>query len=172
MKSFLVTVTAIALTVVTVAQPVLAGDCGSGMKARANLEQNIVQTAVAAGNFNTLAKALTVTGLDQALAGEGPFTVFAPTDQAFSKLPEGTLESLLANPEKLAEILKYHVVSGKKMATEVLAGTDLATLQGGQLSASQKDGKAFINAAAITATDIKSSNGVIHVIDSVLLPSS
>lgn len=136
---------------------------------------DIVDTAVAAGSFTTLAKALEAAGLIDALKGEGPFTVFAPTDAAFAKLPAGTIESLLKpeNKEKLKAILLYHVVSGKVTATDVmkLNGQSVKTLQGGMFKVSTKHGVRVDN-ARVTQTDIKATNGVIHVIDTVLLPQS
>jgi uncharacterized surface protein with fasciclin (FAS1) repeats len=123
---------------------------------------DIVQTAQDAGSFNTLLTALEVAGLTSALQGEGPFTVFAPTDEAFAALPEGTLDSLLQDKAKLAEILTYHVVAGKVMAEDVIQMTRVRTLQGQDL---------LIADANVVATDIEASNGVIHVIDSVLIPN-
>lgn len=136
---------------------------------------DIVDTAVAAGSFTTLAKALEAAGLIDALKGDGPFTVFAPTDAAFAKLPAGTIESLLKpeNKEKLKAILLYHVVSGKVTATDVmkLNGQSVKTLQGGMFKVNTKHGVRVDN-AKVTQTNIKASNGVIHVIDTVLLPQS
>jgi transforming growth factor-beta-induced protein len=135
-------------------------------------KMDIVETAVAAGNFNTLAKALEAGDLVDALKGEGPFTVFAPTDAAFAKLPAGTLEGLL-KPEKKSDlqgILKYHVVSGKVVAADVVKIDSAETLQGKKLSIKVNDGTVMVNDAKVTNTDIGCSNGVIHVIDSVLLP--
>lgn len=136
---------------------------------------DIVDTAVAAGSFTTLAKALEAAGLIDALKGKGPFTVFAPTDAAFAKLPAGTIESLLQpeNKEKLKAILLYHVVPGKVTATDVikLNGRSVKTLQGGMFKVNSKHGVRVDN-AKVTQTDIKASNGVIHVIDTVLLPQS
>lgn len=131
---------------------------------------NIVETAVSAGSFTTLTKAVEAAGLVDALSGEGPFTVFAPTDEAFAKLPEGTVESLLGEPAKLADILKFHVVSGKVMAADV-AGMDSAeTLLGQSVSIDTADG-VKVNGAAVVQADVEADNGVIHVIDSVILPS-
>jgi len=133
---------------------------------------DIVETAVAAGNFKTLAQALTAADLITALKGEGPFTVFAPTDEAFAKLPAGTLEGLL-KPEKKADlqgILKYHVVSGKVMAADVVKIDSADTLQGKKLTIAVKDGTVMVDKAKVTKTDIECSNGVIHVIDTVVLP--
>ena len=133
---------------------------------------DIVETAVAAGNFNTLAKALAAADLVDALKGTGPFTVFAPTDDAFDKLPAGTVEGLL-KPEKKADlqgILKYHVVSGKVMAADVVKLTSADTLHGKKLTIQVQDGTVMVDKATVTKTDIECSNGVIHVIDSVMLP--
>jgi uncharacterized surface protein with fasciclin (FAS1) repeats len=132
--------------------------------------QDIVATAVAAGQFTTLAKALTEAGLVETLQGAGPFTVFAPTDAAFAKLPAGALEGLLADKAKLRQVLLYHVVPGKLMAADVLAAKRLTTVAGPSAQVMQHDGAAMIDKATIVKTDIAASNGVIHVIDSVMLP--
>lgn len=139
----------------------------------ADKPKDIVETAVAAGNFKTLAAALKAADLVDALKGDGPFTVFAPTDEAFSKLPKGTLESLLKpeNKSKLAAILKYHVVSGKVMAKDVVKLSEAKTLQGSAAKITVKDGNVSVDKAMVTKADIQTSNGVIHVIDSVILPS-
>jgi transforming growth factor-beta-induced protein len=133
-------------------------------------KQDIVDTAVAAGTFKTLAAALEAAGLVETLKGAGPFTVFAPTDEAFAKLPAGTVEALLKDPKALAEILKYHVVAGKVMAADAAKLTKAETVQGSPIKISVKDGKVYINDAQVTAADIETSNGVIHVIDTVILP--
>lgn len=133
---------------------------------------DIVETAVAAGQFKTLVAALEATDLVAALRGEGPFTVFAPTDEAFAKLPAGTLDALLADTETLSKILLYHVLPGAVMAADVTDGLSVATLEGSTVSFSVADGTAKINDATIVATDIKARNGVIHVIDAVILPPS
>lgn len=133
---------------------------------------DIVDVAVGAG-FNTLATALKSAGLAGALKGPGPFTVFAPTDAAFEKLPPGTLESLLQpeNKSKLATILKYHVVKGKVPAKQVMDLSTASTMAGKKVDISIRDGKVVLNDAAIvTQADVKASNGIIHVIDTVLLP--
>jgi len=132
---------------------------------------DIVDTAVAAGSFKTLVAAVQAAGLVDALKGEGPFTVFAPTDDAFAKLPAGTVDALLADPKgDLTQILLYHVLSGKVLAADVKDGLEATTLQGKPVKFSIKDGKPYINDAQIVTTDIATSNGVIHVIDSVILP--
>ncbi len=134
------------------------------------MAKDIVDTAVAAGSFNTLVAAVQAAGLVDALKGEGPFTVFAPTDEAFAALPKETLDALLADPKALAEILTYHVLAGKVMAADVTDGLSAPTLAGPAVAFKIVDGKPMINDANIIATDIAASNGVIHVIDKVILP--
>jgi uncharacterized surface protein with fasciclin (FAS1) repeats len=133
--------------------------------------KDIVDTAVAAGSFKTLAAALKAADLVDTLKGDGPFTVFAPTDEAFDKLPEGTVEELLKpeNKEKLVAVLTYHVVSGKVTSKDVAKLTEAKTVQGSKVKISTKDG-VMINDAKVTKADIMTSNGVIHVIDKVILP--
>lgn len=135
-------------------------------------DKDIVDTAVAAGSFKTLAAALKAAGLIETLKGKGPFTVFAPTDEAFAKLPAGTVESLLKpeNKEKLVGILTYHVVAGKVMAADVVKLKEAKTVQGKSVKIEVKDGKVKVDAANVVKTDIAASNGVIHVIDAVILP--
>ena len=134
---------------------------------------NIAEVAAAAGNFNTLLAAVTAAGLAETLAGEGPFTVFAPTDEAFDALPEGTVESLLADPQgALTQILLYHVVAGKVMSGDLSDGMSAETVQGAPITISIADGSVKVNEAAVVAADIEASNGVIHVIDAVILPPS
>jgi uncharacterized surface protein with fasciclin (FAS1) repeats len=134
--------------------------------------KDIVDTAVAAGSFKTLAKALTAAELVGTLKGTGPFTVFAPTDEAFAKLPAGTLETLLKpeNKEKLRRILTYHVVAGNVMAADVVKLSSAKAVSGDML-AIKTSGGVTVNTSKVVKTDIKASNGVIHVIDTVLLPS-
>jgi uncharacterized surface protein with fasciclin (FAS1) repeats len=134
-------------------------------------EKDIVDTAVAAGSFTTLVKAVQAAGLVDTLKGKGPFTVFAPTDAAFAKLPAGTVESLLKDKNKLAAVLTYHVVAGKVMAADVVKLASAKTVQGGSVTISTKDG-VKVDGANVVKTDIKTSNGVIHVIDTVILPKS
>jgi uncharacterized surface protein with fasciclin (FAS1) repeats len=129
----------------------------------------IVETAVNAGNFKTLVAAVQAAGLVDTLNGTGPFTVFAPTDEAFAKLPEGTVEGLLGDKDKLTKILTFHVVSGKVMAADVSGMTEAPSLQGEMLKVDTSNGVMINNAHVVTA-DIECSNGVIHVIDTVLLP--
>lgn len=131
---------------------------------------DIVETAVAAGSFKTLAKALGATGLVETLKSKGPFTVFAPTDDAFAKLPAGTLESLLAHPDQLKAILLYHVVSGEVTGAQASKLTSAKTVNSADIKIMAMNGKLMINDAHVTAGDVKASNGVIHVIDKVLLP--
>jgi len=135
--------------------------------------KDIVDTAVANGSFKTLAAALGAAGLVDTLKGTGPFTVFAPTDAAFAKLPAGTVDDLLKpeNKAKLTSILTYHVVAGKVMAADVVKLTEATTVEGGKVSISVTDGQVKVDDANVTATDIKTSNGVIHVIDTVLMPN-
>lgn len=133
-------------------------------------EKNIVETAVAAGSFKTLVTAVKAAGLVDTLSGPGPFTVFAPTDDAFGKLPEGTVESLLKNIDKLKSILTYHVAAKKLMAEDVVKMETIMTVNGKEITVMVKDGKAMVDDATIVKTDIMCSNGVIHVIDGVIIP--
>mgnify|MGYP003573528775 CR=1 FL=1 len=135
-------------------------------------KKDIVDTAVAAGKFKTLAAALTAADLVETLKGEGPFTVFAPTDAAFKKLPAGTVETLLKpeNKAKLASILTYHVVPGEVYASDVVKLKKAKTVQGSKAPIEIRDGKVYVAGAQVTTTDIKTKNGVIHIIDSVMLP--
>ena len=131
---------------------------------------DIVDTAVSAGQFNTLVKAVQAAGLVDTLKGKGPYTVFAPTDAAFAKLPPGTLEALLKDKQKLTQILTYHVVPGKIVAADVKPGA-VKTVEGQNLTVTLKGGNVMVNDAKVTTTDIMTSNGVIHVIDTVVLPN-
>jgi uncharacterized surface protein with fasciclin (FAS1) repeats len=139
----------------------------------AHHEDDIVDVAVRAGQFNTLAAALGAAGLVDTLKGDGPFTVFAPTDEAFAKLPAGTLDSLLKpeNRDQLVAILTYHVVPGKVLAAEVVELSEVGTVNGEELTIAVVDGKVRIDDANVIATDVAASNGVIHVIDAVMLPN-
>ncbi|WP_407646890.1 fasciclin domain-containing protein [Halomonas lysinitropha] len=136
------------------------------------MKQDIVDTAVAAGQFETLVAAVEAAGLVETLKGEGPFTVFAPTDEAFAALPEGTVESLLEeeNRDQLEAILTYHVVPGMIMAEDAMAADSATTVQGQDITITTMDGSVMIDEATVVQADIKASNGVIHVIDSVLMP--
>jgi uncharacterized surface protein with fasciclin (FAS1) repeats len=133
---------------------------------------DLIETALAANNFSTLATALGAAGLIETLKGDGPFTVFAPTDAAFAKVPQQTLDDLLQpeNQQRLAAILNYHVVVGKVTSHEVIAMNSATTLQGQTLHISKQDG-VKINEAKVIVTDVEATNGVIHVIDSVLMPA-
>ena len=135
---------------------------------------NIPATATKAGQFQTLLAAAKAAGLVEALSGDQPLTVFAPTDTAFAKLPTGTVESLLKpeNQAQLAAILKSHVVAGRVFSNDLLSGAEAKSLQGGRLKAAMANGKATVNGAGLVSTDIDAANGVIHVIDAVLLPPS
>lgn len=146
----------------------LGGSAWAGSKK----EKDVVDTAVAAGSFKTLATALQAAGLVETLKGGGPFTVFAPTDEAFAKLPAGTVEDLLKpeNKDKLASILTYHVVAGNVMAADVVKLNEAKTVSGKEVKIKVEGGKVMVDNANVTQTDIKCSNGVIHVIDAVLLP--
>ena len=154
---------AVALTVVGVA-------LGSTFARASN--QDIVDTAVGAGQFKTLAAALGAAGLVETLKGPGPFTVFAPTDAAFAKLPAGTVETLLKpeNKAKLAAILTYHVVPGAVNAEQVTKLDEAKTVNGAMVKVLTGDGKVMINGATVVKADIATSNGIIHVIDTVILP--
>src|SRR5688572_29625443 len=160
MKSML-TFTSLALVAMLAAAP-----------ARAQQQKDIVDTAVAAKSFTTLAKALTAADLVATLKGPGPFTVFAPTDEAFAKLPAATLDELLKpeNKAKLRRVLTYHVVSGKVMAADVVKVKSAKAVSGDTLSIKTGDGAVMVDKAQVVKTDIAASNGVIHVLDTVLLP--
>ena len=134
--------------------------------------RDVVDTAIAAGSFKTLAKALDAAGLVTTLKGVGPFTVFAPTDEAFAKLPDGTLETLLKpeNKDKLRRILTYHVVAGKVVASDVVKLQSAKAVSGDTITVKVEDGVVHVDNATVTSADVLASNGVIHVIDSVILP--
>lgn len=132
--------------------------------------KTIVDIASENSDFSTLVAAIKAAGLAETLSGEGPYTVFAPTNEAFAKLPEGTVESLLQDKEKLASILTYHVVPGKVMAADVVNLTSAKTVQGQEFTIKTENGTVMVNNAKVVTTDIEASNGVIHVIDTVLMP--
>ncbi len=135
-------------------------------------EDTIVDVAVN-NDFTTLVAAVQAAGLVETLQGDGPFTVFAPTDEAFAALPEGTLESLLEDPEALAAILTYHVVAGEVLAADVVGLDSATTVEGSDIAIEVVDGGVVLNGSAnVVATDVKASNGVVHVIDAVILPPS
>ena len=136
------------------------------------VDKDIVETAVTAGSFNTLAKALQEADLVDALQADGPYTVFAPTDEAFAKLPEGTVENLLKDKEALQKVLLYHVVSGKFTSRDVVKFKEAATLADANFSINVSDGKVKVNESTVISADIETTNGIIHVIDTVLLPPS
>ncbi len=142
---------------------------GSNISAMSH-SKDIVDTAMSAGSFNTLVTALKEAGLVDTLKGEGPFTVFAPSDDAFAKIPADQLNALLADKEKLTAVLTYHVVPGKVMASEVVKMDSAKTVQGQAVTIGAENGKVMINEATVTTADIETSNGVIHVIDTVIMP--
>ncbi len=133
-------------------------------------KKDIIETAVAAGNFKTLATALTEAGLIETLKGDGPFTVFAPTDEAFAKIPKATLENLLKNKEQLTKVLLYHVVAGRVMSSDVVKISSAKTVEGSSVKISVNGKTVMVDKATVTAVDIEASNGVIHVIDAVIMP--
>lgn len=161
MKKFVMLVAAMML----VASPAMAEE-------KAKAEKTIVETAVGAGKFNTLVAAVKAAGLVDALSGEGPLTVFAPTDEAFAKLPKGTVDSLLLpeNKDKLVAVLTYHVVAGNYPAAKVVKADALKSLQGQAITVKVTDAGVTVDKAKVIATDVFCSNGVIHIIDSVILP--
>ena len=136
--------------------------------------KNIVQVAVEAGSFKTLVTAVKAAGLVETLSGPGPFTVFAPTDAAFAKLPDGTVTALLADKDKLTAILTYHVLSGKVVAADIVKsnGATPTTVNGLPLDIVVRNGKVYVNGANVVTADVQASNGVIHIIDGVLLPQN
>lgn len=150
-----------------IASPSYAGSCSTK-----HAQADIIDTAVAAGQFNTLAAALGAADLVDALKGDGPFTVFAPTDAAFAKLPAGTVETLLKpeNRDQLVNILTYHVVSASVPARQALQLHEAEALNGQTIALTRRDGDLFLNDSKVIQTDIKTANGIIHVIDTVLLP--
>lgn len=158
----------ILLTTFTLTLLAFAGSAGAADAPKAN----IVDTAVAAGNFKTLVAAVQAAGLAETLKMDGPFTVFAPTDEAFAKLPAGTLEDLLKpeNKTKLQNILKYHVVPGSYKASDVMGIDSAPTVLGQKVAISHKNGMVMVDNAKVIAADVMASNGVIHVIDTVILP--
>jgi uncharacterized surface protein with fasciclin (FAS1) repeats len=173
----------ILMVVALMALPLVIAACGgSSDEAAAPAEspsptmaqQDIVDTAVAAGDFTTLVSAVQQAGLEETLRGEGPFTVFAPTDEAFAAVPQETMDALLADPTgALADVLTYHVVPGKVMSTDLSDGMQAETVNGQPLDISiEDDGTVMVNGAKVVTADIETSNGVIHVIDTVLVPSS
>jgi uncharacterized surface protein with fasciclin (FAS1) repeats len=159
-------ITALISAFMFIGMPAFAGSHGGGKMD--DKKMDIVDTAVKAGSFNTLAAALTAADLVATLKGKGPFTVFAPTDAAFAKIPKADLDALLKDKAKLTAVLTYHVVAGKVMAADVKAGK-VKTVQGSEITISTMGGVSVDN-AKVVKTDIVASNGVIHVIDSVIIP--
>jgi len=181
-KSTVAFCTAMFAAAVIGAAPAMAGSCGSykdhshnhGEESAMESTQtkSIVETAIAAGSFETLVAAVKAAGLVDVLQGEGPFTVFAPTDEAFAKLPEGTIAELLKpeNKEKLQAILTYHVIAGEVNSSQVVGMQKAKTVQGQDVAINVNDGTVMIDNARVTAVDIEANNGIIHVIDSVIIP--
>jgi uncharacterized surface protein with fasciclin (FAS1) repeats len=135
-------------------------------------QKDIVDTAVGAGMFNTLVTAVQAAGLVETLKGTGPFTVFAPTDEAFAKVPKATLDGLLADKDKLTQVLTYHVVPGKVMAADVVKLKEATTVQGSKVTVMVHGDKVMIDNANVIKADVEATNGVIHVIDAVILPKA
>jgi uncharacterized surface protein with fasciclin (FAS1) repeats len=162
MRTAVGTWAAVALVVAVVPAEAQYGRTGEG--------RDIVAVAAEAGQFGTLIAAVKAAGLEETLRAGGPFTVFAPTDEAFAKLPEGTVEALLQDPEKLAAVLTYHVVPGRVMAADVARLTEARTVNGAMVRIRTTDGTVRVDGATVVAADIAASNGVIHVIDAVILP--
>lgn len=140
--------------------------------AKAGEEKDLIETLTTAGQFNTLLKATALAGLTDTLKGEGPFTVFAPSDQAFAQLPEGTLDSLLKDKARLKAVLSYHIVPARIPSAEMAKMESAKTLDGRNLTLSASDGQNMVNKAKVVRPDIRCSNGIIHVIDAVYVPPS
>src|SRR5689334_483005 len=157
----------LAVVAVALASMAMWSSRAAGEKAET---KDVVDTAVAAGNFKTLAAALTKAGLVDTLKGPGPFTVFAPTDEAFAKVPKATLDALAADPAKLKAVLLYHVVAGRVAAADVVKLTSAQTLNGASVKVKVDAGNVYVDAAKVVTPDVTASNGIIHAIDSVLLP--
>jgi uncharacterized surface protein with fasciclin (FAS1) repeats len=175
MKTICILTVAAIAAVVTLTPSLFAGECAASKNASTAMsksDKDVVAVASGAENFKTLVAAVKAAGLVETLQGKGPFTVFAPTDAAFAKLPAGTVENLLKpeNKEKLAAILTYHVVAGKVLAADVKT-MDVKTVQGQSAKLKVSDGAVTIDSANVIKTDLLADNGVIHVIDSVLLPN-
>lgn len=163
------------LSVLLISTILMVGVCLAGSNSMdaskdASSAADIVDTAVAAGNFQTLVSAVEEAGLVDTLKGEGPFTVFAPTDEAFAKIPQDQLESLLANKTQLTAVLTYHVVAGKVMSTDLTDDMAVATVQGENVTINLDEGGVMVNDAKVVQADIECSNGVVHAIDTVLMP--
>jgi uncharacterized surface protein with fasciclin (FAS1) repeats len=160
------------LVVAALAAAAIGASASASTASKSEGDKNIVQTALAAGQFNTLAALLTKAGLVDTLSTGGPFTVFAPTDAAFAKVPKATLDALAENPAQLKSVLLYHVVPGKVMASDVVKLTSAKTLEGRSVAIKTVDGSVYVDKAKVTTPDVMASNGVIHVIDSVLIPKA
>lgn len=162
----LASITGLAVAAALVTAP---SDASAQSAKKAN---DIVAVAVGAGQFNTLVAAVKAAGLVETLQGKGPFTVFAPSDAAFAKLPKGTVEALLADKDKLTAILTYHVVAGKVMAGDIvkMGGASPATVNGAPVRVTLRDGAVYVDGAKVVTADVGASNGVIHIIDSVIMP--
>src|SRR5512146_416303 len=158
------------LVVTALAAAALAVSASGSSASRSGTDQNIVQTAIAAGQFNTSASRLTKAGLVDTLSTGGPFTVFAPTDAAFAKLPKATLKALAKHPAQLKSVLLYHVVPGNVTAADVVKLSSAKTLNGSSVTIKVANGAVFVNQARVTTPDVMASNGVIHVINKVLIP--
>ncbi len=156
--------------IATVAAPAVTAGFAAPADVDAQMNKDIVTVAVEAGTFTTLAAALDAAGLVSTLQGEGPFTVFAPTDAAFRKLPAGTVEALLANPEELKRVLTYHVVAGKVTAAQAMTLTEAGTVAGIKAPIQVRNGSVYVGGAKVTTADVQASNGIIHIIDTVMLP--
>ena len=160
------------LVVAAVAVAAIGASAFASTASRSEGDKNIVETAVEAGQFQTLASLLTKAGLADTLAMGGPFTVFAPTDEAFAKVPKATLDALAENPARLKSVLLYHVVPGRVTAADVVELSSAKTLEGRSLAIKVVDGAVYVDGAKVTTPDVMASNGVIHVIDSVLIPKA
>lgn len=171
MKRRLLTAGLAAAVALAMGQAAFAGHHEEGNSAETAAKGDIVAVATGDGSFDTLVTALEAAGLVETLQGAGPFTVFAPTDEAFAKLPKGDLDALLANPEKLAAVLTYHVVPGKVMAADVVGLESAKTVQGQSIDIGTSDG-VTVDGAKVVKADIPATNGVIHVIDTVILPEA
>lgn len=158
------------LSTVALAAGLVLGTPGADEARSQDPSMNIVETAIGAGSFNTLVTAVKAAGLVETLSGEGPFTVFAPTDEAFAQIPEDQLNALLADKEALTDVLTYHVVSGKVMAEDVVKLSSAETVNGQSVEIKVMDGKVMVDGAQVVTADVEASNGVIHVINQVILP--
>lgn len=174
MSKVLITLLSFALCGALYAAPKACDATNKAASACSANKADIVDTAIAAGSFHTLVAAVKAAGLVDVLKGDGPLTVFAPTDEAFAKLPKGTVEALLKpeNKEKLVSILTYHVVPGAVDAAHVAKLSEAKTVQGQSVAIKTADGKVHVDGATVLKADIHTKNGIIHVIDSVILPSS